>query len=260
MADVQFWGDTIISEIEEIRAISSSIPNQTDDLDRTAAIDDAEKKIRNAKGNCRSLKAEIRIVADPDESNRYRSQLASYEQTLSQLSSDIQGFKSDQSRNRLFLGADTNGFNGTDQADPVNAGDALLDGADNIQDKTKQSLQNTTAMIAESKATGMMTLEELDRQKNQINAVDENVMRMEDNLNRADTLIKAFGKRMATDKLIQGFACINILLIVGVVIYSIVKGGLPGEDQEVPPESPVGGGDSQTVATTAATRMLRGYY
>jgi SNARE protein len=115
-------------------------------------------------------------------------------------------------------------------------------------------------MIAESKATGMMTLEELDRQKNQINAVDENVMRMEDNLKRADTLIKAFGKRMATDKLIQAFACINVLLIVGVVIYSIVKGGLPGEDQEVPPESPVGGGDSQTVATTAATRMLRGYY
>jgi SNARE protein len=48
-------------------------------------------------------------------------------------------------------------------------------------------------------------------------------MRIEDNLNRADKLIKTFGKRMATDRFIQCFACVNILLLAGVVGYFVFK-------------------------------------
>lgn len=168
---------------------------------------------------------------------------------MSQFTSDIQGLKSESNRNQLFLNANSGGGNKyTEEADPVRNGDLLLDGAENLQDKTQQALENTKFMITESKNTGMLTLEELERQRQQINSVDNNVGRLEDNLNRADKLIKTFGKRMATDKLIQCFACVNILLIVGVVVYSIVKGGMPGA-QEQSPESPVG-----------KTRMLRGYW
>lgn len=237
MADVQYWRDAVISEIEEIRAIKSSIPNKSDGLDKRATIDQAEKKIRNAKGNCRSLKAEVRIVPDAEERSSYNKELSSYQQTLSQLTTEIQGFKSEESRNQLFLGSNTKGFGAPENADPTQAGDALLDGADNIQDKTQQALANTTTMIAESKATGMVTLEELGRQRQQIDNVDQDVNRLEDNLNTADKLIKTFGKRMATDKLIQAFACLNIVLVVGVVIYLIVKGGMPG-NEEIPPENP----------------------
>ena len=73
----------------------------------------------------------------------------------------------------------------------------MLDQTENIQDKTQVALSNTVTMIAESKQTGMMTLEELERQREQIVNVDNNVNRLNDNLNRADKLIKTFGKRMA---------------------------------------------------------------
>lgn len=251
MGDIHFWKDSIIGDIEEIRAIADSIPSKPDALSRTAAIDQAEKTIRRTKGTCRTMKAEIRIIPDPEESSRYKKELASYEQTLSQLSTDIQALKSEQSRNQLFLNANREGDVNLDDTDPNRAGDALLDGADNIQDKTQQALTNTAVMIAESKLTGAMTLEELERQQQQINSAGQNVDRLEDNLNRADKLIKTFGKRMATDKLIQCFALVNVLLIVGVVIYSIVRGGLNGNTEEVAPESPVDSGSSQT-------RMLRG--
>lgn len=255
MADVQYWRDAIISEIEEIRSVNSSIPNiSNDDLERSVAIDKAEKKIRSAKGNCRSLKAEIRIVADPDESSRYKKELANYEKTLSQLSAEIQGYKSKENKNKLFLGANTTGFDSSGEVDPLQAGDALLDGADQIQDKTQQALDNTAKMIQESKATGALTLEELARQRQQIDNVDQNVNRLEDNLMRADKLIKTFGKRMATDKLIQCFACLNLLMIVGVVVWSVVKGGLPGDKVEVPPESPA----NDIAGETESARMLRG--
>ena len=48
-------------------------------------------------------------------------------------------------------------------------------------------------------------------------------MRIDDKLNRADKLIKTFGKRMATDRLIRCFTCVNILLLCGVVGYFVFK-------------------------------------
>ena len=70
---------------------------------------------------------------------------------------------------------------------------------------------------------------------------------MGDNLARAEALVKQFGKRMAGDKFIQCFALLNCLLLVGVVIWAIVKGRagtLFGEPDA--PANPVG------------DRMLRG--
>ena len=170
----------------------------------------------------------------------------------------MQGLKSESSRNRLFLGADTsndgvnNGYGYDDQDDPERAGDALLNGAEKIQDKTQVALDNTLNMVAESKATGMMTLEELERQRNQLNAVDDNVAVLEDHLVRADRLIKTFGKRMATDKLIQCFACLNVVLIVAVIVYTVVKGAT--QPEEGAPEDPT----AAVTGDAGAVRLLRG--
>jgi SNARE protein len=110
-------------------------------------------------------------------------------------------------------------------------------------------------MIEESKEVGMQTAEELQRQRAQLSNIDNDVMRMEDNLKRADRLIKTFGKRMATDKLIQCFACTNILLIVGVVVYVAVKGGFEKDKNDGTPESPTG----DTGTRAEQERILGGF-
>jgi len=123
----------------------------------------------------------------------------------------------------------------------------LLKEASHIQDKTQGALDNIARMTAEAKDVGMETMEELRRQRDQITSIDEDAMKIEDNLKRADKLIRTFGRRMATDKLIQCFACLNVLLLVAVVVYSIVKRkGIPGDgfDDDAGPSQPV--------------RMLRG--
>jgi len=224
-----------------------SAGNASDDLERTAALDSAERKLRSAKSNTRSLKMEIRLLANPNERGRYEKELSSYEATIAQLTGEAKSLRQDGSRNQLFLGANSKG---SSPDNPHGDGDALLNEAGHLQDKTQQSLSNTKQMIAESKQVGMATAEELQRQREQINNIDGAVMRMEDNLDRADKLIKTFGKRMATDKLIQCFACVNILLIVGVVIYTVVKGGLDKNTDSGAPESPVDG--------SSGSRMLRG--
>lgn len=250
-ADIDYWKDSISNDIEVVRSIIRSIP--TDSLDQKASLDNAERRLRSIKGNTRSFKAEIRLLADPSERNSYKAELKRYEQTVAELTAEIKNMRSEGNREALFIGA--NGDGGPDgiEDNPVAAGDALLNDASRLQDKTQESLLNTQKMIAESKEVGMGTVEELQRQREQLNNIDKDVMRMENSLDRADKLIKTFGKRMATDRLIQCFACTNVLLLVAVVIYVVVKGGLAKTREELAPESPVGGNDNSEVS-----RMLRG--
>ena len=79
----------------------------------------------------------------------------------------------------------------------------------------------------------MSTLEELQRQRETIQRINDDGNRMNDNLARAEQLLKQFGKRMASDKFIQCFALLNCLLLVGVVFYAIRK--KDGDDAFIPP-------------------------
>jgi SNARE protein len=163
------------------------------------------------------------------------------EQELRTLQADLRALQAEEDRGELFVSSGGGGGDG--EVDPTKAGSNMLNEASGLQDKTQDSLANTKNMIAASKEVGVSTLEELQRQREVIQNIENEADRMDDNLARAEALLKQFGKRMASDKFIQCFAVINCLLLLGVVIYAVTrKGGLEGD--EPAPESPV--------------RMLRG--
>lgn len=248
MADIQYWKDAIVSELEVIRNLVESARNATNDMEKVKALESAERKLRSTKSNTRSFKMEIRLIFDHNERSRYDRELTSYEQSISQLTTEVKTLRSGGDRSKLFLGAknDLSGNNNNEE-DAVAAGSAMLADASRLQDKTGKALANTESMIGDAKNVANATVEELQRQRDQINNIEENVMKVDDHLNRADKLIKTFGKRMATDKLIQCFACFNIMLVVGIVVYIVVKGESDDDGNDGRPESPV---DS---------RMLRGF-
>ena len=165
------------------------------------------------------MRAEIRIIQNAEESNLYKKELASYEQTLSQLSTDIQGLKLELSRDQLFFVKDNRDSEmNLDNVLSERVGDIVLDSADNIQDKTQEALTNTFQMIQDTKKVGAFTLTKMEGQRQQLNTTGQNVERLENKLNRADKLIKRFRKRLATDKLIRCFTFVNVLLIVGIIV------------------------------------------
>ena len=55
----------------------------------------------------------------------------------------------------------------------------------------------------------------LEHQQEQVKDIPTDVMLIEDNLLRADKLIRNFTKRMMTDKLILCFAFVNMCALVG---------------------------------------------
>lgn len=230
-------------EISTIQQILDGIPSLTDPVERASALEQAEQRLKGAEGTKRSFKMETRLIQDVQKRRQLEGRLQRMEQELRTLKADLKALQADQQRGELFIqgGGNDGGEGGMD---PTKAGDNMLKEAQAIQEKTADSLGNTKNMIAQSKEVGIATLEELQRQREVIQNIERETDRLDDNLARAEALIKQFGKRMASDSFIQCFAVVNCLLLLGVVLYAIFRDGSLTKE-ESPPQEPI-------------VRMLRG--
>uniref|UniRef100_A0A7S1FMQ8 t-SNARE coiled-coil homology domain-containing protein n=1 Tax=Corethron hystrix TaxID=216773 RepID=A0A7S1FMQ8_9STRA len=216
MGDIEYWRDSFQSEL-------STLPEIIRDIDRVrkkgpyaiqSAIRNAEDQLKKCSNIQKSYKLELRLmVGMPVEKKKYENDLQELENELRECNDKLDDAKARAQRSELMSGANNEG------PDPERDGDQMLMEAGKIQDKTKESLMTTQNLIHESKEVGVTTLEELNRQRNQIVRVTDDVMAIEGELARAEKLIKTFGRRMATDKFIQCFTCVNILLLLGVVCF-----------------------------------------
>jgi SNARE protein len=203
--------------------------------EKSSIFDRVEKKLRAAQGTKRSFKMETRLVSDVNMRRKFENRLQRLDQQLMTLQADCKALRQEHERGELFDGQDGGGGGQANEEDGVKAGDGMLNEAAELQNKTQDSLGNTKQMIAQSKEVGMATLEELERQRNVLDNIEKEVDRVDDNLARAEALLKQFGKRMASDKFIQCFAVLNCLLLLGVIIYALTRdGGLSGEDEKAP--------------------------
>jgi|Transcript_30520 SNARE protein len=245
MADVQFWEDTLRDELEDINRSLTKVKKAKDEK-KQSYLQRVDKKIRNAQGTKRSFKMETRLVSDPSVRKQFENKLAQLDEELKAAVADARALKQEAERQELMDRDEAAAAGGVDNGvTDEQAGDYLLDEAKKTQDKTQESLNRTKQLVAESKEIGVSTLEELERQRDQIERIDQDADRIVDNLARSQALIKHFGKRMASDKFVQCFAVINVLLLVGVVMYAILKGGGFSDKDGGAPPSPV--------------RMLRGF-
>ena len=185
---------------EEIQVIQSQLdrlPGLADGVEKAGAIDKLKKKIRGAKGTKRSFKMEIRLVQDVNQRRKYESRLNSLDQQLQTLVADCKAIEAENNRGELFVGGGEDGMD-PDGMTGEEAGDRMLKEASALQDKTQDSLSNTKQLIAQSKEVGMATLEELERQRGVIENINSEVLRVDDNLARAEKLVRKRKKSART--------------------------------------------------------------
>lgn len=139
-----------------------------------------------------------RLIKDGIKRREYEGKYDVHDKRLKSMESEAKWAKTSGNKRELFGGATSRNGNGEYSAEQE--GDAMLDKADSLQDKTAESLQHTRQMVDATKDVAAATLEELDRQRNQINEITEEVEQIEDNLSKADKLIKSFSRRIATDR------------------------------------------------------------
>jgi len=188
MGDLQYWDETLASEVASTRSLIATFSSKRDELQKAALLDNVERQIRAVNGTVRSYKMECRLLNDPNERKTYENKLKRHERDLKELSIQVQDYRQEISRGELFVNANRGG-------NPEEDGDVMLAEASKLQDKTQDSLNRTKNLVGEAKSVGLETMEELKRQRDQISRIDEEAQKMEGNLARADKLIKTFGRR-----------------------------------------------------------------
>jgi len=109
--------------------------------------------------------------------------------------------------------------------------DEIIEKGAKIQRNDLKSLDRTLQTIDDTKAVAADTAAKLKEQTDALKRIDEGVNEVEANLKMAEKQLRAFVRRMATDKIIMAFIVLIIIGIIIVIVVSIVK---PNSNTNVP--------------------------
>eukprot|EP00581_Thalassiosira_minuscula_P024869 CAMPEP_0184418498 /NCGR_PEP_ID=MMETSP0738-20130409/28589_1 /TAXON_ID=385413 /ORGANISM="Thalassiosira miniscula, Strain CCMP1093" /LENGTH=201 /DNA_ID=CAMNT_0026778637 /DNA_START=128 /DNA_END=730 /DNA_ORIENTATION=- len=199
MTDLCYWNDALNDEVQSIRQLLESFEGLPD-CDKALALVQVEMKLHAAECKKRSYRMETLIVSDTKQRRGYENKLSQLTEELESCANDLQELKRGMQWKELFVGAsDGNKYNEmSGEILAEDAGNMMLRNMNVIQDNTKSSIQNIKNIVAASKEVTEVTTVELSRQGEQLQIIDEEIMRVEDHLSRSEKLIKTFGKKMAS--------------------------------------------------------------
>jgi SNARE protein len=122
-------------------------------------------------------------------------------------------------------------------AGPFNAEGAtagqLLDEAQGIQAKDLEATKRMQRQLAQTEEVASATMVELQTQTDQIGKIHQDLEEIDDTLKLATTELRAYMRRIATDKLILGFVAMIMIGIFVIIILNVV-GVIDDEDVNTP--------------------------
>ena len=241
--DIDYWSDSYRSAIDDVDRLVASLGECRPD-ERLEIVGEAEAKLTRAVAIKKSYKLELRLLRDRELKRTYEESLRELDDRREEQKNRVAEHR--ERNERASLLADTPAAFGEHKGN-----DYYLDGASKLQDRTGDALERASQMVEASREVGASALSELERQQDQIKDVSADIMLIEDNLTRADRLIRNFTKRMMTDKLIMGFAFLNMCALCGIIVYCVVTGKGLGDEKK----KDEGGPDE-----SERRRFLRGAY
>eukprot|EP00621_Florenciella_sp_RCC1693_P014765 CAMPEP_0182535030 /NCGR_PEP_ID=MMETSP1323-20130603/16910_1 /TAXON_ID=236787 /ORGANISM="Florenciella parvula, Strain RCC1693" /LENGTH=278 /DNA_ID=CAMNT_0024745113 /DNA_START=95 /DNA_END=932 /DNA_ORIENTATION=+ len=215
MTDIAYWDQSYREAIEDVDRILAEMEG-LDTEEASQKLKAAKTKMKVVKKKKTSFQMELRQLHDDTQRTTYGERKQDYEGRTENLEKTIKNLETNLENAELLGGASDGGQVRMDN-------DSYLAKTHQIQDQTEASLQNTIEMMENANEVADETISELDRQKQQINEITEQLLTMEDNIKYADQLIRDFSKRMMTDKCIQIFAMMNMLALVVVIVFAIMQ-------------------------------------
>merc|ERR1712157_104526 len=126
MADIQYWKDSLVEEVEHIRSILDGVQSLSDPIERASALEEADTALRSATGKKRSFKMEIRLVQDQDLRSKYTKRLKKLENEVRTLKADLKALQAEENRGELFVSGGEGGRDGNGEMDSTMAGNHML--------------------------------------------------------------------------------------------------------------------------------------
>jgi SNARE protein len=176
---------------------------------RAEKMANVQQRLDRAKKLYQSFKVELRDL-QRDSLKEFQAKGNEHNQNITKLGADLQAAKAALERGDLLEGKEA--------PKPVDLETAstkqVIDHGKAIQAKSAESLGRAAKLVNQSEAIGSETAARLKAQTEQMKGIYSNVDKIEGDLERADKIMRAFMRRMATDKLVL---CFILLIIVGII-------------------------------------------
>jgi len=172
-----------------------------------------QSRVNRAKQVYRNFKLEMRDLPKAD-AEPWNKKAKEFMDQINKLNSDI-NWSEDKS---------ANGAPPENQDPDSMTTKQILEKADKIQKTDISSLDRTLQTIEQAKETGVEIGTTLAQQTEQLQKVGEGIKEVQQYLKLASKELRAFARRVATDKLIMSFICLIVLGIIFIIIWSAVKG------------------------------------
>eukprot|EP01125_Pyxidicula_operculata_P009632 TRINITY_DN3161_c1_g1_i1.p1 TRINITY_DN3161_c1_g1~~TRINITY_DN3161_c1_g1_i1.p1 ORF type:complete len:172 (-),score=38.58 TRINITY_DN3161_c1_g1_i1:111-626(-) len=88
-----------------------------------------------------------------------------------------------------------------------------------VLDNTSKHLSQTVQLAAETEEIGMVTIGRLKSDREKMEAANEELDEMDDNITKARKIITTMGRRVITNNLILGFIILLLVGAIGAVVY-----------------------------------------
>jgi len=173
-------------------------------------------RINRAKQVYRNFKLELRDLPKVD-ADPWNKKAKDYMDQINKLSQDLSWSQDKDSMN-------VNGGPPATQDPDAMTTKQVLEKAENIQKKDLEGVDRILQNIEQTKETGVAIGENLARQTEQLGKVNEGIQEVQSYLKLAGKELRAFSRRVATDKLIMSFVCLIVIGIIFIIVWSAVKG------------------------------------
>jgi len=197
-------------------------------------------RINRAKQVYRNFKLELRdlpkVEADP-----WNKKAKDYMDQINKLSQDLSWSQDKDSMN-------VNGGPPATQDPDAMTTKQVLEKAENIQKKDLEGVDRILQNIEQTKETGVAIGENLAKQTEQLGKVNEGIQEVQSYLKLAGKELRAFSRRVATDKLIMSFVCLIVIGIIFIIVWSAVKGNKANTNV---PDSFTSGSTTTTTGSTS---------
>lgn len=161
---------------------------------------------------------ELKHLGAHAQKNEFTRLLRDHKHTLKELKNEYEWRKSSSDKNSLMDGA-TPAKTGAD----MTTAEGMMKHGLEVQDKSKESLERTRRVVAETKEIGIDTVAKLESNTHQIEAMYDNLTAIDSTLARSTKVIKRMARKMATDKVIWVFAFLVFCAIIFIIVWSKVK-------------------------------------
>ncbi|KAK5580720.1 hypothetical protein RB653_000744 [Dictyostelium firmibasis] len=176
-----------------------------------------KNRLTRAKQILRSYKLDFRELPKTEQ-KPYQDKANQYEEQIKTLENDLNW-------------AEKNSENGGGSNNNNNNGQSTIDTEyQEIMQKAKktqlQDIDTTHRILQEVNQineVGTSTLEEMAVQEDQMKRIQKDMEEIDGNLKLATRQMRAFARKMATDKIIMGLVLLIVAAIIFVIVYSIVK-------------------------------------